>query len=44
LSEAMELAGSFFGEEMREKIHINRWKVLPECTGIWWGSVRDLTI
>ena len=42
VEEAKNLAGAFFGEEMRAKISTNNWKVLPECTGIWWGSIRDL--
>jgi ubiquinone/menaquinone biosynthesis C-methylase UbiE len=42
--EAKDLAGAFFGEEMREKIAIHGWKNLPECTGIWWGTIQELKI
>ncbi len=44
IEEAEELAGAFFGEEMREKIVFNGWKNLPECTGIWWGTAPELKI
>jgi len=44
VEEAKELAGAFFGDEMRKKIVVNGWKNLPECTGVWWGSILDLKI
>lgn len=44
IEEAEKLAGDFFGEEMRERIMINEWKNLPECTGIWWGTIPELKI
>jgi ubiquinone/menaquinone biosynthesis C-methylase UbiE len=44
LEEAEELSTAFFGEEMGMKIVKNDWKVLPECTGIWWGSIKDLNV
>jgi ubiquinone/menaquinone biosynthesis C-methylase UbiE len=31
-----EVAGFFFGEEMKERILRERMTVLPECTGVWW--------
>ncbi len=33
---AGEVAGFFFGEEMREKIRREQMTILPECTGVWW--------
>jgi ubiquinone/menaquinone biosynthesis C-methylase UbiE len=36
LEEAVELSTFFFGEEMGHKIREKNWRVLPECTGIWW--------
>ncbi len=33
---AGEVAGFFFGEEMKERILRERMTVLPECTGVWW--------
>ena len=35
LEEAIELAGSFFGDAMAERIREHAWVVLPEHTGIW---------
>ena len=31
-----EVAGFFFGKEMREKILSEKMTILPECTGVWW--------
>ena len=31
-----EVAGFFFGEEMKERILREQMTVLPECTGVWW--------
>ncbi len=36
---AAQIAGFFFGEEMKTKIESGRMTILPECTGIWW--LRD---
>lgn len=33
---AAELAGFFFGEELRLKIESEQITILPECTGAWW--------
>jgi ubiquinone/menaquinone biosynthesis C-methylase UbiE len=33
---ADELAGFFFGDEMRGNIKRGRTVTLPECTGVWW--------
>jgi ubiquinone/menaquinone biosynthesis C-methylase UbiE len=33
---ASQIAGFFFGDEMKEKIMRGRMTVLPECTGVWW--------
>jgi hypothetical protein len=38
LDEAVELSSFFFGQEMGAKVRENGWRVLPECTGIWWKS------
>jgi ubiquinone/menaquinone biosynthesis C-methylase UbiE len=35
---AGEVAGFFFGDEMRERIRRDGLSVLPECTGVWWLS------
>jgi len=44
IEEAQELAGAFFGAELRKKIVLHGWKNLPECTGIWWGRINELKI
>jgi ubiquinone/menaquinone biosynthesis C-methylase UbiE len=31
-----EVAGFFFGEEMKARILQERMTILPECTGVWW--------
>jgi ubiquinone/menaquinone biosynthesis C-methylase UbiE len=31
-----EVAGFFFGEEMKERILREKITILPECTGVWW--------
>jgi ubiquinone/menaquinone biosynthesis C-methylase UbiE len=36
---AKEIAGFFFGEEMKERIQREQLTILPECTGIWWLKV-----
>ncbi len=33
---AADLAGFFFGDEMRRKIEAQHLAILPECTGVWW--------
>ena len=33
---AADVAGFFFGEEVRRKIETERLTILPECTGVWW--------
>ncbi|MEX1247825.1 MAG: class I SAM-dependent methyltransferase [Anaerolineales bacterium] len=37
---AAELCGTFFGEQMAERVRANRWSRVPEFTGIWSRS-RD---
>lgn len=39
LAEAEELTNFFFGEELAQQVHAQKWIILPECTGIWWKSV-----
>ncbi len=34
--QAAEIAGFFFGDEMRHRIERERLRILPECTGVWW--------
>jgi ubiquinone/menaquinone biosynthesis C-methylase UbiE len=36
VEEAVARTGFFFGERMAEKVRANRWKVVPECTGVYW--------
>ncbi len=36
VEEGNELAGFFFGEEMKGKIEQEEKVTLPECTGLWW--------
>ncbi len=33
---AGEVAGFFFGDEMKQRILQRRMTILPECTGVWW--------
>ena len=34
--QAAEIAGFFFGEEMKTRILKEQITLLPECTGVWW--------
>jgi SAM-dependent methyltransferase len=36
MQEAQDLSDFFFGGELAEKVRINHWKILPECTGVFW--------
>jgi ubiquinone/menaquinone biosynthesis C-methylase UbiE len=36
---ASEVAGFFFGDEMKERIRRERMTILPECTGVWWKQM-----
>lgn len=36
---ASEVAGFFFGDEMKQKILDEQLTILPECTGIWWMKI-----
>jgi len=38
---ASEVAGFFFGDEMKKKIIAEKMTILPECTGVWW--ITDLS-
>lgn len=38
---ANEIAGFFFGDEMKEKIMREQMTILPECTGVWWLRTDD---
>ena len=39
LDEAEYLARFFFGDELGDKVRLNNWIILPECTGVWWKKV-----
>ena len=36
---ASEVAGFFFGDEMKQKILREKMTLLPECTGVWWMKI-----
>ncbi|MBI2757090.1 MAG: class I SAM-dependent methyltransferase [Chloroflexi bacterium] len=36
---AGEIAGFFFGDEMKAKIAREQMTILPECTGVWWMKI-----
>jgi ubiquinone/menaquinone biosynthesis C-methylase UbiE len=36
---ASEIAGFFFGSEMKTRILQERMTILPECTGVWWLNI-----
>ena len=36
---ASEVAGFFFGDEMKSRIVREKMTILPECTGVWWLKV-----
>jgi len=36
---AGEIAGFFFGSEMKARILQERMTILPECTGVWWLNI-----
>jgi ubiquinone/menaquinone biosynthesis C-methylase UbiE len=36
---ADDLAGFFFGDDIKEKIRRGPFTTLPECTGVWWRQV-----
>jgi len=40
LSSAAEMAGFFFGPELRARIESKRWTRLPEFTGVWSKRLR----
>lgn len=39
LEEACELSSFFFGDELGCRVMENQWKILPECTGVWWKKL-----
>jgi ubiquinone/menaquinone biosynthesis C-methylase UbiE len=39
LAQAEQLAGFFFGEEMKPRIRSGNQITLPECTGVWWKRI-----
>jgi len=36
---ASNLAGFFFGDEMKQRIIHEQLTILPECTGMWWIKI-----
>ncbi len=36
---AGDIAGFFFGDEMKQKILDGQLTILPECTGVWWMKI-----
>ncbi len=36
---ASEVAGFFFGDDLKERIRREQITILPECTGVWWRQV-----
>jgi len=42
LSEAVDLARFFFGDELAGEVERKGSLILPECTGIWWIESKDL--
>ncbi|MGA7193696.1 MAG: class I SAM-dependent methyltransferase [Anaerolineales bacterium] len=37
--EASNIAGFFFGDEMKQQIINKQLTILPECTGVWWTKI-----
>jgi ubiquinone/menaquinone biosynthesis C-methylase UbiE len=40
LDEAERLTRFFFGDELADTVVREKWVVLPECTGIWWRTLK----
>ena len=40
VEQSAEIAGFFFGDEMKKKIIRQKWAVLPECTGVYWKKIN----
>lgn len=38
LKTASNISQFFFGDDLAQQVKENKWKVLPECTGLWWKS------
>jgi ubiquinone/menaquinone biosynthesis C-methylase UbiE len=36
---AAKVAGAFFGEAFGERVKLEQWARIPECTGLWWKRV-----
>lgn len=39
LDEAEYLVRFFFGDDLGDRVKLNDWVILPECTGIWWKQI-----
>ncbi|MHB8779045.1 MAG: class I SAM-dependent methyltransferase [Anaerolineales bacterium] len=40
LEEAEYLSRFFFGDELGDKVKVNNWVILPECSGVWWLEIK----
>ncbi len=38
LDEAEYLSRFFFGDDLGNQVRENSWRILPECTGVWWKA------
>lgn len=39
VEKAVEGLGFFFGDRFEQEIRANQWRIVPECTGLWWKNV-----
>lgn len=40
VEQAEQLCRDFFGDEIGDRIKEEQTKIVPECTGVWWRSIR----
>lgn len=40
VEQAEKLCRDFFGDEIGDRIKEEQTKIVPECTGVWWRSIR----
>ncbi|MBE2252481.1 MAG: class I SAM-dependent methyltransferase [Myxococcus sp.] len=38
VDEAAQTLGFFFGERLAERVRAHQWRVVPECTGLYWRA------
>jgi ubiquinone/menaquinone biosynthesis C-methylase UbiE len=36
LDEADRLTRFFFGDDFADRVRVEGWQIIPECTGLWW--------